>query len=83
MNWWVRLNAWLRGARLVWLLHFDDDVTLSYAVQIEHPWKGTRWVAYRYPFNKVGQVFLEEDGTCSGPASYIENWKWADREARP
>lgn len=37
---------------------------------------GLGTVAYQHPFIKVGQVHLQNDGTVTGPTSYIKKWSF-------
>jgi hypothetical protein len=73
---WLRLFAVLFGWELVWLRDFQNEV---YLTKVNYgPWG--KW-AYVYPFLKIGNVSLNDDGTCGGKSSYVEKWKWARQKA--
>lgn len=66
----LRLLAWWRRGRIVWLCHHDGEVSLS--VTEFTPWGE---VAYRFPATRIGQVLLLDNYECHGPASYVEEWR--------
>lgn len=71
----IRLAAWMRGGKLVWLRDFQGDVYCSIATL--DAFGGAS--APVYWFAKVGNCVLLPDGTVcrKSSSSYVREWKWA------
>jgi hypothetical protein len=65
--WLLHKLGILRG---VWLLDFQGDTYRTY--MRETPFGR---YAYVYPWTRVGNVALKEDGTTGGPSCYVHFWK--------
>lgn len=37
---------------------------------------GLGTIAYRFPYYRIGQIHLQEDGTVTGPTNYIKKWSY-------
>jgi hypothetical protein len=69
----ARIEAWLRGARLVWLEDHDGEFALSYAVVSPFG----RLVAPRYTSSpSLRTCELLPDGTIKG-GGYVSRWRYA------
>lgn len=65
-----RLLAKLGLIKLVWLRDYDGELTLSIKRETDPP---GGFYAYRHHIIR-SWVKLEDDGTCSGDASYVKRW---------
>lgn len=72
----VRLFAWLRGGRVVWLMDFQGQPYQSIAI---HDPFGGMWCPVHW-FWKVGGCRLMPDGSVHqrSESKYIEAWKFAE-----
>ena len=69
MSLFLKILAALHLVKLVWLKHYDDDVSLGIKRK-----DGFNSYCYVHPFVGVGYVKLNDDGTTEG-SSYIDEWK--------
>ena len=67
----LKIISLLTGRKIIYLQDFQGEIYRT--IEKKTPFGKT---AYVYWFTKTGQVILNENGTTSGRASYIEKWKY-------
>jgi hypothetical protein len=67
---YLKLLRILGLVELVWLKDWNGVIYLS--EKKKDPFGG--YWCHVYPVYKVGHVKLNDDGTCGGESSYIEQW---------
>lgn len=68
----LRFLNFIHAVRTVYLLDYSCELRTS----VESTSKFGMRRAFVYWGTGTGEVFLRQDGTCSGPASFIKYWAY-------
>ncbi len=72
---WIRLAAWQKGGKVVWLQ--DHQLKPYLTIALPDPFGG--WYCHVYCLTRVGHCKLLPDGGIDPQSEsfYIKRWKWA------